>query len=109
MELRNKEDMEAAAEKISNSCGCAVLLKGGHSIEDASDLLSHGVDDIITDKPEMVQQLMNADADLDNDLLFIRDTIRSLIGWFDAGDEPTPEEEVIEEAIEDPEELLDAA
>ena len=77
--------------------------------EDASDLLSLGVDDIITDKPEMVQQLMNADADLDNDLLFIRDTIRSLIGWFDAGDEPTPEEEVIEEAIEDPEELLDAA
>ena len=57
----------------------------------------------------MVQQLMNADADLDNDLLFIRDTIRSLIGRFDAGDEPTPEEEVIEEAIEDPEELLDAA
>ena len=48
--------------------------------EDASDLLSLGVDDIITDKPEMVQQLMNADADLDNDLLFIRDTIRSLIG-----------------------------
>ena len=44
--------------------------------EDASDLLSLGVDDIITDKPEMVQQLMNADADLDNDLLFIRDTIR---------------------------------
>ena len=77
--------------------------------EDASDLLSLGVDDIITDKPEMVQQLMNADADLDNDLLFIRDTIRSLIGWFDAEDEPTPEEEVIEEAIEDPEELLDAA
>ena len=77
--------------------------------EDASDLLSLGVDDIITDKPEMVQQLMNADADLDNDLLLIRDTIRSLIGWFDAGDEPTPEEEVIEEAIEDPEELLDAA
>ena len=77
--------------------------------EDASDLLSLGVDDIITDKPEMVQQLMNADADLDNDLLFIRDTIRSLLGWFDAEDEPTPEEEVIEEAIEDPEELLDAA
>lgn len=77
--------------------------------EDASDLVSLGVDDIITDKPEMVQQLMNADADLDNDLLFIRDTIRSLIGWFDAEDEPTPEEEVIEEAIEDPEELLDAA
>ena len=42
MEIRNKADMEAAAEKISDSCGCAVLLKGGHSIEDASDLLVSG-------------------------------------------------------------------
>ena len=77
--------------------------------EDASDLLSLGVDDVITDKPEMVQQLMAEDADLDNDLILLRDAIRDLIGWLDAEDEPTPEEETIEEAIEDPEELLDAA
>lgn len=31
--------MEKAAAKIHSECGCAVLLKGGHSIEDASDLL----------------------------------------------------------------------
>lgn len=77
--------------------------------EDASDLLSLGVDDIITDKPEMVQQLMAEDTDLDSELVRVRDAIRNVIGWLDAEDEPTPEEETIEEAIEDPEELLDAA
>lgn len=77
--------------------------------EDASDLLSLGVDDIITDKPGMVQQLMAEDTDPDSKLVRVRDAIRSVIGWFDAEDEPTPEEETIEDAIEDPEELLDAA
>ena len=77
--------------------------------EDASDLLSLGVDDIITDKPGMVQQLMAEDTDPVSMLVRVRDAIRSMIGWLDAEDEPTPEEETIEEAIEDPEELLDAA
>lgn len=77
--------------------------------EDASDLLNLGVDDIITDKPGMVQQLMAEDTDPDSKLVRVRDAIRSMIGWLDAEDEPTPEEEMIEEAIEDPEELLDAA
>ena len=77
--------------------------------EDASDLLSLGVDDIITDKPGMVQQLMAEDTDPDSELVRVRDAIRSVIGWFDAEDEPTPEEETIEDAIEDPEELLNAA
>ena len=77
--------------------------------EDASDLLSLGVDDIITDKPGMVQQLMAEDTDPDSELVRVRDAIRSVIGWLDAEDEPTPEEETIEDAIEDPEELLDAA
>ena len=77
--------------------------------EDASDLLSLGVDDIITDKPGMVQQLMAEDTDPDSELVRVRDAIRSVIGWFDAEDEPTPEEETIADAIEDPEELLDAA
>ena len=77
--------------------------------EDASDLLNLGVDDIITDKPGMVQQLMAEDTDPDSKLVRVRDAIRSVIGWFDAKDEPTPEEETIEDAIEDPEELLNAA
>ena len=39
LSVRDKKDMLAAAEMISNTCHCAVLLKGGHSIQDASDLL----------------------------------------------------------------------
>jgi len=37
--IRDKTDMIAAATAISQDCGCAVLLKGGHSINDANDLL----------------------------------------------------------------------
>ena len=37
--IENKEDMIAAAKKIENDHKCAVLLKGGHSINDANDLL----------------------------------------------------------------------
>ena len=39
MEILCREDMHAAAKKIGDSFGCAVLLKGGHSISDANDLL----------------------------------------------------------------------
>ena len=39
MEIHTKEDMEAAARKIGDGFGCAVLLKGGHSVNDANDLL----------------------------------------------------------------------
>ena len=39
MAIKNKEDMIAAAKEIGNSHHCAVLLKGGHSINDANDLL----------------------------------------------------------------------
>ena len=76
--------------------------------EDASELLSIGVDDLITDKPDMIQQLLSEDADLDNSLVLLRDFIRDLFAPSDV-DEPTPEEETIEEAIEDPDELLDAS
>ena len=37
--ILTKEDMYTAAKKIGDSYGCAVLLKGGHSISDANDLL----------------------------------------------------------------------
>ncbi|MBR4097381.1 MAG: bifunctional hydroxymethylpyrimidine kinase/phosphomethylpyrimidine kinase [Oscillospiraceae bacterium] len=39
MEIADKADMEKAAEFIGEKYGCAVLLKGGHSINDANDLL----------------------------------------------------------------------
>ena len=37
--IQSKADMIAAARLIGDSCHCAVLLKGGHSINDANDLL----------------------------------------------------------------------
>lgn len=38
-EIKDDKDMEIAAEKIANELGVNVLLKGGHSINDANDLL----------------------------------------------------------------------
>ena len=37
--IENKEDMIVAAKTIGDAYHCAVLLKGGHSINDANDLL----------------------------------------------------------------------
>lgn len=37
--IETAEDMEKAAEEISRKYACAVLCKGGHSINDANDLL----------------------------------------------------------------------
>ena len=37
--IESKEDMLTAAKQIGDSYHCAVLLKGGHSINDANDLL----------------------------------------------------------------------
>ena len=37
--IENEEDMLAAAKQIGESYHCAVLCKGGHSINDANDLL----------------------------------------------------------------------
>ena len=39
LEIRSKADMTAAAKSIGDRYSCAVLLKGGHSVNDANDLL----------------------------------------------------------------------
>ena len=39
MTIENSADMVSAAKKIFDSFGCSVLLKGGHRINDANDLL----------------------------------------------------------------------
>lgn len=39
MEIKNSEDMIAAAKIISETYHCAVLCKGGHNLNDANDLL----------------------------------------------------------------------
>lgn len=77
--------------------------------QDASNLLKLGVDDLITDKPEMVQQLLDRTSDEDSRLLSLRDSLRSLLGSAEETAGPDPEDEVIEEAIQDPEEVLDEA
>ena len=78
--------------------------------EDARALLSLGVDDVITDKPEMVQDLLNEDADLDRNLVLMRDRLKGLLGLTESADsEVDPDDSAIEEVLEDPEELLDQA
>ena len=39
MSIKTREDMMSAAETMGNKYGCKVLLKGGHSVSDADDLL----------------------------------------------------------------------
>ena len=39
MTIQSQSDIEAAAKWISDACGCAVLLKGGHNISGANDFL----------------------------------------------------------------------
>ena len=76
--------------------------------QDAEKLLQLGVDDLITDKPEIIAPLLARDKALDNRLLWLRDQIQELFAAPDAED--TMEvEETIEDAIEDPEEVLDEA
>lgn len=42
MPIRDAAEMATAAQRLSGAHGCAVLLKGGHSVNDASDLLWAG-------------------------------------------------------------------
>lgn len=39
MKIQSEQDMEKAAQIIGEQSGCSVLLKGGHSVNDANDLL----------------------------------------------------------------------
>ena len=39
MQIKSEADMEKAAEVICDRLGCSVLLKGGHQLNDANDLL----------------------------------------------------------------------
>lgn len=39
MTIRNQSDIETTAKEIGDACSCAVLLKGGHNLNDANDFL----------------------------------------------------------------------
>lgn len=41
VKIDSKADMEAAAKKIGDTYRCSVLVKGGHSVNDANDLLHY--------------------------------------------------------------------
>ena len=76
--------------------------------EDAKHMMELGADDLITDKPDMVNELLSQNAEMDTTLLSLLDAIQN---WFFPSDEEVSDsvEEVIEDVIEDPEEFLDAA
>jgi len=76
--------------------------------QDAEKLLQLGVDDLITDKPEIIAPLLARDKALDNRLLWLRDQLQELFNAPNA-EEAIDVEETIEDAIEDPEEVLDEA
>ena len=65
----------------------------------ATHMLELGVDDLITDKPDMVQDLLARNQQVDDSLIDFRDLLNALL---DA-------EETITDAVEDPEEFVDAA
>ena len=44
LQIKSEEDMVTAAKKINDIYGVAVLLKGGHSLNDANDLLYDGTE-----------------------------------------------------------------
>lgn len=77
--------------------------------DDARHMMELGADDLITDKPDMVNELLSQNAEMDTTLLSLRDAIQNW--FFPAPDEEVSDEidDVIEDAIEDPDELLDAA
>lgn len=77
--------------------------------DDARHMMELGADDLITDKPDLVHELLRQNAEMDTTLLSLRDAIQ---GWFfPAPDKEVSDEaeDVIEDVIEDPEEFLDAA
>jgi len=41
MKISTKDGMIEAAKKINSECGCSVLIKGGHNVQDSDDLLYH--------------------------------------------------------------------
>lgn len=77
--------------------------------KDARKMLSLGVDDIITDDPELIQSLLDEDTVMNNELIFLRDLLRDILSDASLPEETPADETAIEEAIENPEELLDAA
>ena len=77
--------------------------------DDASHMLELGVDDLITDKPDMVQNLLAQHQQADDTLVDFRDLLNALLHPEQTDDAPDSTEEMLDEAVQDPEDLVDAA
>lgn len=75
----------------------------------ATHMLELGVDDLITDKPDMVQDLLARNQQVDDSLIDFRDLLNALLHPEQPADSSDDAEEIITDAVEDPEEFVDAA
>ena len=75
----------------------------------ATHMLELGVDDLITDKPDMVQDLLARNQQVDDSLIDFRDLLNALLHPDQSADSSDDAEETITDAVEDPEEFVDAA
>ena len=75
----------------------------------ATHMLELGVDDLITDKPDMVQDLLARNQQVDDSLIDFRDLLNALLHLKQPADSSDDVEETITDAVEDPEEFVDAA
>lgn len=75
----------------------------------ATHMLELGVDDLITDKPDMVQDLLARNQQVDDSLIDFRDLLNALLHPEQSADSSDDAEETITDAVEDPEEFVDAA
>lgn len=75
----------------------------------ATHMLELGVDDLITDKPDMVQDLLARNQQVDDSLIDFRDLLNALLHPKQPADSSDDVEETITDAVEDPEEFVDAA
>ena len=75
----------------------------------ATHMLELGVDDLITDKPDMVQDLLARNQQVDDSLIDFRDLLNALLHPEQPADSSDDAEETITDAVEDPDEFVDAA
>lgn len=75
----------------------------------ATHMLELGVDDLITDKPDMVQDLLARNQQVDDSLIDFRDLLNALLHPEQPADSSDDAKETITDAVEDPEEFVDAA
>ena len=53
MKINTKEDMTEAAKRINQECGCDVLIKGGHTNNNADDILLHKGEIFVFEMPKI--------------------------------------------------------